>query len=250
VVPDALAVGPQGQVLALVTGVGQRVVTTSGDLSTWHPSTSTASLRSEAPTCGVQGVTAVGFDADSQPLLGLACSRGGDIGILASLPSSGGWRMVGPSIDPGDGAASVIRLVTAATGSEGLARLQSGTRVSLVGFWASGVTDQWAHSSPLPVPAGWTVEATATGGGAGPGLAVLLASGDRRRVEDVAGPGAPWVAQGGSPRGSSGMSLVGSEIDTFVVNGSHLAVWALTPGSTGWRRTASITVPVPYGSSS
>jgi hypothetical protein len=42
----------------------------------------------------------------------------------------------------------------------------------------------------------------------------------------------------------------GAEVDTFVVTGTHLAVWAWIAGATDWSRTASITVPVPYGSSS
>jgi hypothetical protein len=46
------------------------------------------------------------------------------------------------------------------------------------------------------------------------------------------------------------VSGAGAEIDTFVVRGSHLAVWAWSEGASGWRRTAWITVPVPYGSSS
>jgi hypothetical protein len=251
--PDALAVGQSGETLALVGKAGERIVM-SGDLSTWHTVTTTNALARATSTCGWQRVTAVAYTAQSQPLLGLACTRAGEIGILAPTISSSvqpsGWRNIGPPLQAGVGAASVVRLETTASGPVGLAQLGSATRMSLVAFWGQGSTDQWSQSSTLPVPKGWTVMATATGGGAGQGVAVLLGSKEQRRVEEVTGPGTPWVTVANPPSAASGVSDVGTEIDTFVVTGSHLAVWAWTPGSVGWRRTATIVVPVPYGSSS
>jgi hypothetical protein len=251
--PDALAVGPTGETLALVGKADERIVT-SGDLSTWHTVTTTKALAGATSTCAWQRVTAVAYTAQSQPLLGLACTRAGEIGILAPSVSSSvqpsGWRNIGPSLPAGVGAASVVRLDTTASGTMGLAQLGSATRTSLVAFWGQGSADQWSQSGALPVPKGWTVEATATGGGAGQGVAVLLGAKEQRRVEQVTGPGTPWVAVASPPPGASGVSEVGTEIDTFVVTGSDLAVWAWTPGSVGWRRTATIVVKVPYGSSS
>ena len=46
------------------------------------------------------------------------------------------------------------------------------------------------------------------------------------------------------------IAVVGTETDAFVVGGSRLAVWALASGATGWSRTATVTVPIQYGSSS
>jgi hypothetical protein len=250
--PDALAVGPTGEILALVAKAGESILM-SGDLSTWRTLTTTKVLARAISTCAWQRVTAVAYTAESQPLLGLACAHSGEIGILAPTNSSSvqpsGWRNIGPSLRTGVGAASVVRLETTAAGPVGLAQLGSTTRMSLVAFWGQGSTDQWSQSRALPVPTGWTVKATATGGGAGQGVAVLLGSGDQRRVEQVAGPGTRWVTVADPPRGAGGVSDVGTEIDTFVVTGSHLAVWAWTPGSVGWHRTATIVVPVPYGSS-
>jgi hypothetical protein len=250
--PDALAVGPTGETLALVGKAGERIVM-SGDLSTWHTVTTRKALARAISTCAWQRVTAVAYTAQSQPLLGLACARAGEIGILVPTNSSSvqpsGWRNIGPSLQTGVGAASVVRLETTATGPVGLAQLGSATQMSLVAFWGQGSTDQWSQSRALPVPKGWTVRATATGGGAGQGVAVLLGSGQQRRVDEVTGPGTPWVTVADPPPGASGVSDVGTEIDTFVVTGSNLAIWAWTPGSVDWRRTATIVVPVPYGSS-
>jgi len=242
--PDALAVGSTDDVLALVSPGGRRVLQTSGDLGAWRTVTTTGALAAAAPTCGVQGVTAVAYNPAGQPLVGLRCAHG--VGILSGSGAST-WHDIGPSL--GSGAASVTRLVSTPDGVAGLAQVQSGTRAKVVGFWGNGSTAGWAGSASLTVPAGWSVKATATGGGSGQGLAVLLGSGEQRRVEVVAGPGASWVALPPAPRGASAVSDIGTEVDTFVVAGSHLAVWASRGGS-GWTRSASITVPVPYGSSS
>jgi hypothetical protein len=245
--PDALAVAATGEVLALVDQGDQRVLQTSGDVSTWRTLTTTRALTQAATSCGVQAVTAVAYNPSGQPLLGLSCSHRGQVGILAGTGTST-WHDIGPSL--GSGAASVNRLVSTPDGVAVLAQVQSGTRASVVAFWGDGSTAQWAGSATLSIPAGWSVKATATGGGSGQGFAVLLGSGEARRVEVVAGPDASWVTLPPAPRGASAVSDVGTEVDTFVVAGSHLAVWAAGDGAAGWSRSASMTVPVPYGSSS
>jgi hypothetical protein len=144
----------------------------------------------------------------------------------------------------------VIRLVSTSNGVAGLAQVSEGKGSSVVGFWGGGSTDQWSGPTAFSVPAGWSVTATATGGGPGLGLAVLLGSGAGRRVKVITGPGGSWTTLPPPPQGASGVSTDGPEVDTFVVTGSRLAVWAWTPGAAGWTRTASVSVPVPYGSSS
>jgi hypothetical protein len=124
----------------------------------------------------------------------------------------------------------------------------AGTATSLVAFWSRGATPQWTGSRAFPVPAGWSVQATATAG-VGPSVTVLLASGRRRRVERVAGPGQAWVALPAAPVGAGAVSVVGAETDVFVSSGSRLAVWALPSGAATWVRTATIAVPIQYGSS-
>jgi hypothetical protein len=247
--PDALAVGSTGEVLALVGTGDQRVLQASGDLAAWRTVTTERALTRDASSCGVQAVTAVAYDPAGQPLLGLSCAHPGQVGILTSTGTSS-WHDIGLSLGSGSGSASVTRLVSTADGVAGLAQVQSGTRASVVGFWGNGSSAPWAGSATLSVPAGWSVKATATGGASGQGLAVLLGSGDKRRVAAVTGPGDSWVTLPQAPRGASGVADVGGEIDTFVVASSHLAVWAWSDGAVGWSRTASITVPVPYGSSS
>jgi hypothetical protein len=243
--PDALAVGSTGDVLALVGTGSQRVLQTTGDLSAWNTVTTRRTLKAAASSCGVQKVTAVAYNPAGERLVGVSCAHRGQIGILVGTATST-WHDIGPSL--GSGSSAVTRLVQTPDGVAGLAQVQSGTRASVVGFWGNGSTAPWAASATLSVPAGWSVEATATGGGTGDGLAVLLGSGDSRRVAVVTGPGASWVTLPPAPRGASAVSVIGTEVDTFVVASSKLAVWR--DGAAGWVRAASITVPVPYGSSS
>jgi hypothetical protein len=252
--PDALAVGPTGEALAVVATSDQRVLQTSGDLSTWKTLTSEGVLKSADPSCGVREVTAVAYDAAAQPLVGVGCARVGALGVLEGMAPSGSgslvWRDIGPPRGTVSGTATVTRLVSTVDGVAVLAQAQTGTRASVVGIWCNGSSSQWSRPTSLSVPPGWSIKATATGGGSGEGLAVLLGSGARRRVGIVTGPGTSWTTLPPAPRGASGVAVVGTEIDTFVVSGSHLGVWSWTEGAAGWRRTASITVPVPYGSSS
>jgi hypothetical protein len=252
--PDALAVGPSGDVLAIAASAQQSVLQTSGDLSSWRTLTSTKALTGVADSCGVREVTAVAYNDVAEPLLGLGCGQKGEIGMLAeTAPSVSGhprWRDIALSLGPGSGTAMVSRLVSTSSGVTGLGQVADGKLMSIVAFWGGGSTDQWSGPTSVSVPGGWSVKATAIGGGSGQGVAVLLGSGAQRRVEVVAGPGGSWMPLPPAPQAASGVATDGAEVDTFVVTGSRLAVWAWTPGASGWTQTASISAPVPYGSSS
>jgi hypothetical protein len=251
--PDSLAVGPTGEALAIVAAPDQRVLQTSGDLSAWKTLTSKNVLGRADPSCGVRAATAVAYSATAQPLVGVSCADPGVVGIIEGAPSGSGssaWHDIGPPLRAVGGAVSVTRLVSTVDGVAVLAQVQAGKRISVVGIWGDPSSSRWSGPASLSVPAGWSIKATATGGGSGDGLAVLLGSGDSRRVEAVAGPGTSWTALPTAPRGANGVSTVGTEVDTFVVTGSHLAVWTWTEGAASWHRAGSITVPVPYGSSS
>jgi hypothetical protein len=252
--PDAVALGPTGHALALVSGDVQRVLMSNGDLSTWHSLVSARALSRVVSACGVQSLTAVSLGPASQSMVGAACSRPGQIGIYAPLPAPGtgraNWRDIGPTLSTRAGTATVLRLARTSGSVEGLAQARSDATSSLVAFWGQGTSERWSTSAPTVVPARWAVTATAAGGGSGQGMAVLLGDGPQRRVVDISGPGAPWATLPDPPPGTSGIAGVGYGVDAFVVHASHLAVWAWTPGAGAWQPVESITVPVPYGSSS
>jgi hypothetical protein len=257
VVPDALAEGPAATSAVVGTGAGQLVLTGNG-LSGWSTVASTRSLA-RVTGCAVRRITAVApASAAARPVLGVQCAQPGRIGVLTPSPGAPGaggsgattWSSVGPRLAVrATGTATVLRLESSGAGLGGLAGVGAGASVLLVAFWQATAQSGWSQSPPLRVPPGWSVQATATGGGSGQGEAVLLGSGDHRAIEEVAGPGAAWVTLPAPPSGTDALAVRGTVTDAFTVSGSHLAVWSTT-GSTGWSRTQAVTVPVPYGSSS
>jgi len=256
-VPDALATGAGGGLLALVAQAGQSVLASDGDPTAWRTEVSTAALARAVPACGVTRITAVAFDAADRPVVGVGCARAGVLGVLtAASPASvapsgaGPWQLLEPATMAATATTTVLRLDTTSSGLQGLAELRSGSAASLEALWAQGVNGRWAVSPTLSLAGGWTVRATAVGGGAGAGAAVLLASGTARRIEEVGAPGAAWATLPDVPAGTGAIAAVGAETDAFVASGSQLTVWAWTPATGGWRRQASITVPIQYGSSS
>jgi hypothetical protein len=254
-VPDALTASASGRVLALVREDGQTVLSSPAGSSTWNRLVSTGTVAGEDPACRVSAISAVAFDGDSQPLLGLTCAAAGHIGIVTTSVhrlrgNASGWHDVGPVLTAGRaGTATVARLESTPGGAAGLAVVQSSSGSSLVAFWTVGALDGWVESRPTTVPAGWTLESTMVGDGQR-GVTVLLASGIRRRIEQVAGGGSAWTTLPSAPAGTDAVATVGDETDAFVPSGSRLAVWAWSPTSPTWSRTAVITVPIQYGSSS
>jgi hypothetical protein len=252
--PDALAANTAGGLLALVSTGAGTVLSSPGDLRSWTTLVTKGDLAGAVPGCRVSAITAVSFDATGQPLLGVGCATAGRIGILSRSSASQAtqataWQNVGPTLAGGQpGTATVVRLEDTAQGMAGVAAVKSSDRWWLVAFWGQGSLGQWVQSTAAPVPSGWTLESTAVGGDQR-GVTVMLAAGDRRRVEQLSGPGAAWVTLAPAPAGAGAVAAVGSEVDTFVSSGSQITVWAWTPGATGWSRTAVTTVPVQYGSS-
>ncbi len=253
-VPDAIAAGAGSDLWAIVSG--DTVEASTGDLSTWNPVVTTHDLATSVAGCPVVAVTAVAAGPVGRPLLGVSCAHGSQIGVLETGSSDVGstvqrWQDIGPQLGGGDSGAStsVLRLEQTADGIAGLAEVKQGGVWSLVAFWGAGTSNQWSQSAPVGVPAGWAVEATGIGGGGGQGGSVVLGSGTRRQVEVIPGPGGGWTAAPPAPNGTAAVAVIGSETDAFVPAGSRLTVWTCPAGAAGWTRTATITVPIQYGSS-
>jgi hypothetical protein len=256
-VPDALATGPNGVRYAVVASDGRAVWSAASGLSSWAPVVSQRTLALAAPSCHLSAVTAVAAPSGGRLLVGVSCSGGHRVGVLAgvgspaSSPGARSWQSVGPSIGgDADVATTVIRLEDSVAGISGLVRVTSGSTASLVAFWGPGGAARWTESGALAVPSGWRVMATGTGGGAGQGQTVLFGSGARRKMEEIAGPGRPWTTVPAVPSDTGAVAVVGSQTDALVASGTKLTVWSLATGSSRWQRAASIYVPLQYGSSS
>jgi hypothetical protein len=261
-VPDGLATLPDGSVLALEAGTayrhgnGETVLSSSGDLSSWHPLVTSGVLGRTVAGCRAAGATAVAAGPTGHPLVGLACSSGDRLGLAEMTTQGGGtgtsrWRGIGPVLGRGrSGTVTVVRLESGVDGVTGLARVVGRAPTVWLAFWHGAGASGWRQSPALSVPSGWTVEGTSTGGGSdGQGVAVLLGSGDRRRIVQLDGPGSGWTGLPTPPRGTSGVATLAGETDAFVPSGDRLTIWAWSPGATSWRRAETVEVPIQYGSS-
>ena len=95
--PDALAGGPGGQLIALSQGGGAQLGTHDG--ATWTKLASVPSLAATAAgrACGLTGLTAAAFSSSAAaavPLLAGRCDRPGIAGIFALR--GGSWQAAGP----------------------------------------------------------------------------------------------------------------------------------------------------------
>ncbi len=259
--PDALATGPTGQTAAVLSGTDTPVEAQAPGGTSWDRVVTATDLTGARDGCRVTRVTSVAVVASGVPYVGTRCT-GTQVGVFVPSDGSagtgpgltapaGGWTRVGPTLGAsGVSAATVLRLQAEGAGIAGLVEGSGSGRSSIVGIWGASATGVTA-SSPLTVPSGSAVRATATGGAGGQGLAVLLgaAAPGSLRLTGVAGPGQPWVPYATPPAGTTAVALVGDEVDAFVPAGSSLHVWAAT-GTGPWHQVAHLTVPIQYGSSS
>jgi hypothetical protein len=220
---DALAAGPNGQLMALTSGgtkaeLGQRLGTT------WTRLATVSSLNATPPgrACEVTGLTAAAFSG-STPLVAASCGRPGVAGIFAH--TAGTWHAAGPSVS-GD-TVDVLALAASGSGLVALLRATSRTSASIIGAWYSG--GRWTLSSPLRIGAGklgvtWNAVKGAT----------------------LAGPGKAWQTLPALPKRASTLAL-GSQVEVIVANGQTFRDYQLASG--GWSLTQTLHVPIPYGSS-
>jgi hypothetical protein len=267
-VPDAMAVAPSGQTLALLHDGGIETAATTGAAAAgqWSRLATLATLAASAPgrSCGLVAVNAVSFSQNNVPMAAGSCVRRGVAGVFAD--AGGTWQAAGPVLPAGFGGDQVqvlglARTVLANTGGGdtgggNAALLLAGN--DLLAAWSDG--GRWTVSAPVAAAAGDEPGdepgdghgVRAAGFGAGGSLWVLL-GGDR--AETVSGPGASWQALPPVPTGTQVLVPAGTATlapgsggyDALAVSGSRLTVWQLT-GAT-WARAQVINVPIEYGSS-
>ncbi|MGH3228950.1 MAG: hypothetical protein ACRDOA_10270, partial [Streptosporangiaceae bacterium] len=250
-VPDAMAVAPSGQTLALLHDGAIETAATAAAATAgqWSRLTTLSALAASAPGrgCGLVSVNAVTFGPNNVPMAAGSCVRRGVAGVFAD--SGGAWQAAGPVLPAGFGGDQVQVLRLASTASGNAALLLAGT--SLLAAWSDG--GRWTVSAP--VAAG---DVSASGFGAGGSTWVMLGGG---RAETIGGPTGSWQALPTLPTGtatlapgpgSGSASGPGAEsgagvYDALAVAGSRLTVWQLTAGA--WAKVQVINVPIEYGSS-
>ena len=246
-VPDALAAGPSGQTLALLSdgtidAAGTAAAVTAGQ---WSQLTTLAALAASAPgrSCGLAAVNAVSFGPDDTPMAAGSCQRRGVAGIFADTGST--WQAAGPTLPAGLGGDHVQVLGLARTSGGEAALLLAGT--DLLAAWRDGTA--WTVSAPVPVAGA----IAASGFGPGGSVWVLLGGG---RAETLAGAGESWRALPPVPGGTKVLVPAGTATlapgadggyDALAASGSVLTVWRLAAGA--WAKVQVIDVPIEYGSS-
>jgi hypothetical protein len=240
-VPDALAVGPAGQSLALLHDGSIETAPTAAAAAAgqWSQLTTLDALAASAAghACGLVAVNAVSFGHNGTPMAAGSCERREVAGVFAD--SGGTWQAAGPGLPAAFGGdqVQVLGLGSAPGGTAAL--MTAGT--DLLAAW-SGATG-WTVSAP--VPAGAVV---AAGFGPAGSVWVLLGGG---RPEAIGGAGGAWRALPAVPAGTQALAPgAGGGYDALAVSGARLTVWQLGPAAAAWVRVQVINVPIQYGSSS
>lgn len=234
--PGAIAIGPSGRTLALLQDgtIEAAPTVASAAAGRWAPLITLKALAASAPgrACGLEGVTAVSFGPDQNPIAAGSCARPGAAGVFTD--AGGTWRSAGLTL-PGSGRTRVLGLTAFAGGNEVL--LAAGN--SLLAAWWNGTR--------------WTISASVTADGVralgfGPGGSAWLLL-DGGRAETIAGAaGSAWRALPPVPQGTRTLAPgTGGSYDALAVAGSRLTVWRLARGA--WGTVQQIAVPVQYGSS-
>jgi hypothetical protein len=238
-VPDAIAVGPSGRILALLHDGSIEAAPTAAAAAAgqWSQLATLQALAASAPgrSCGLVSVNAVSFGPNETPMVAGSCARRGVAGVFAD--TGGTWHAAGPA---GFGGDQVQVLGLAGTNEGNAALLLAGGH--LLAAWSNGT--QWTVSAPV---AGSGVSAS----GFGPGGNVWLLFGDGR-AETITGAGGSWQALPRVPTGTQVLAGggTGGGYDALAASGTRLTVWRLAPAGTVWAKIQVINVPIQYGSSS
>src|SRR5262249_38428692 len=148
--PGAIAVGPSGRTLALLRDGTIQAAQMQGDgvaaAGRWAPLTTLKALAASAAgrACGLQGVTAVSFGPDENPMAAGNCARPGAAGVCTDAGGTG--RSAGLPL-PGPGGVRVLGLTALAGGNGALlgVSLPGGNR--LLAAWWDGT--RWTVSAPV-----------------------------------------------------------------------------------------------------
>ena len=262
-VPDAMAVAPSGQTLALLHDGGIEAAATAAAATAgqWSRLTTLSALAASAPGrgCGLVAVNAVSFGPNNVPMAAGSCVRRGVAGVFADR--GGAWQAAGPVLPAGFGGDQVQVLGLARTAGGNAALLVAGT--SLLAAWSDG--GRWTVSAPVATAGdepGNEQGVSASGFGPGGSVWVLFGGG---RAEAIGGPGGSWQALPPVPAGTQVLVPAGTQVpvptgtatlapgsgsaayDALAVAGSRLTVWRLAAGA--WAQVQVINVPITYGSS-
>jgi hypothetical protein len=239
-VPDALAAGPAGQVLAL-TRTGEVLLGSDGG-ATWTRLTTLRSAASSAAgrACGLTALTAVAFSTSGRPLLAGTCTRPGRVGIFSS--GQGATEQAPVPALPG-GPVTVLGLATQAGRTTALIQAGTGQAATMTAAWSAAGPGSWTVSAAVRAAGGPLSQAIWANGRA----AFVLPGG---RAEAIASEGASWRALPALTARTATLALGSSgQLEALTAAGGTFAVWQLGTQTRSWSRLQQVKITIPYGSS-
>ena len=246
-VPDALAAGPAGTLLALVRTSGASILASAGFSSRWRSVTGVRALAATPAgrSCGLVDLTAVA-DHSGGPVVGGGCSDPGVVGVFTRQGAS--WRRSGPRL-PGAASAlpaTVLRLESGPQGTSGLVAAGRGRATSVFAIWRGTPTAPWVLSPGLRTSG----RLVSTGFGEDGSLVVVTAGAKTAGLAHrISGPGAPWSTLPILPARTATVAVGPTGATALAVDGAKLTIFNLDPSGTSWLRGGTVSVPLQYGSS-
>ena len=240
---------PGGRRLALLSGHGARLVSSSGGLSSWTTvATDEGISAATAPQgCDLVSPSAVAVARGGSILVGGTCARGARLPIAVLHGRT--WRLAA-SANPGGipGTAprlSVLRLGTSPEGAVALLEADVLQRRAIVSSSSRRGVAPWSEGVALRLPEGTTVVSTSLGAD-GSATVVLSSSSGVRTAHSLAAGAAAWATLPRLPEGTVDV-VVDAPTQALAVDHSVLLVYDLQRGA--WRVVQRLQVPIEYGSS-
>jgi hypothetical protein len=240
-VPDALASGPGGELLAL-TRTGEVLRSGAGGTA-WTRFTTLRTLRATPAgrACSLAALTAVGFTSAGEPEIGGSCARAGAPAIFEQSPG-GGWRAVGPR--PPVGSETVLGLATQAGRTSALLEARTPPSIRVLAAWSASASSSWTASASVGIGIRQprSLDMWANG-------SVGLVQADGHGIT-IAGPGARWQILPALPAKTATLALgAAGQLQALAADGQWLRVWQLGAGGS-WSQVQQVKIQIPYGSSS
>jgi hypothetical protein len=243
--PDALATAPGSERLLALLTTGTIKLAIPG-YTRWTTLVTRRALAATAAgrRCGLDSLTAAAFTASGAPMVAGSCSRPGTSGIFAS--QDGAWQAAGPAL-PAELArerVAVLRLTRTPAGTAALLEAGTWPATTLLAAWRTGTSGHWALSPPVKLGG---AKLTSTSFGRDGAAAIIL---NGKHAETITGPGGSWRLLPALPAGTATLtSGPAGRFSALAIRRAKLTIWQLGSGTTPWRATQVLKVPIQFGSS-
>jgi hypothetical protein len=251
--PDALAVTPDGRRLALLSGSGAGLVSSSGGLSSWTTVATDAGISAATTPqgCDLASPSAVTVAQGGPILVGGHCTRGAQLPIAFlhghtwRLAASANLMSILPGISGTSVQQSVLRLARTSSGAAALLEADVPQRRAIVLLSSRRGVAPWSEDATLVLPEDSTIVSTSLGED-GSATVVLSSSSGAQTADTLSAGSSRWATLPTLPDGTVDV-VDGAPTQALAVDHSVLTVFDEQRGA--WRVVQRLQVPIAYGSS-